>query len=141
MKAKIKRIMAMLLFSVVLVSMGMGNVCSAASWKTMNLSSYNTDYYISNTFVSEGDVLLQFDVYQNTSNVGLQANFGTVEAQYKDYKGNWVTADTYTMSLRKGPNGINTYISETIKNLYGTCRLVFTSDNTVRIGGSIRYFS
>lgn len=141
MKAKTKRIMAMLLFSVVLVSMGMGNVCSAASWKTMNLSSYSTRDYTSSTFVSQGDVLLQVEVYQNTSIVSQQASFATVETQRLDYQGNWVTVNTYNMSLRLGQNGIGTYLSEQIKNWGGTCRLVFTSDKSVRISGSIQYFS
>lgn len=141
MKAKTKRIMAMLLFSVVLVSMGMGNVCSAASWKTMNLSSYSTRDYTSSTFVSQGDVLLQVEVYQNTSIVSQQASFATVETQRKDNNGKWVTVNSYLMSLNRGQNGIGTYLSKNIENWGGTCRLVFTSDNTVKIRGSIEYFS
>lgn len=141
MKTKTRRIIAMLLFSVVLVSMGMGSVCSAASWKTMRLSSYNTKNYTSSTFVSQGDVLLQLEVYQNTSNISQQASYATVETQRKDNNGQWITVNSYFMSLKMGQNGIATHLIKNIENLGGTCRLVFTSDETVKIGGSIQYFN
>lgn len=128
-----KRIIAMVLFTVLLMS----NVCYAGTWKTMNMSSV-TKNYTSSTFVSNGDVLLDFGVYQ-ASAYG-QADFGTVELQRRDYSGNWVTVETISHSLFKGSTNLRTHFGGNFKTLRGTCRLVFHSDSSVRIEGYIQYF-
>lgn len=128
-----KRIVAMVLFTVLL----MGNVCYAGTWKTININSV-TKNYTSSTFVSNGDVLLDFSVFQAAA-YG-QADFGTVEFQSKNSSGQWVTIETISKPLAKGSTSLITYFGGNFKTIRGTCRLVFYSDSSVRIQGSIKYF-
>lgn len=134
---KTKSFVVTFICTVLLVS----NVCYAGTWHTMRIGPTVTRQYTSSTFVSNGDVSIDLGVWQATSTVSAQASSGTVEFQRLDSLGNWVTVDRIANSLFKGSTSLRTHFGKIVKTLHGTCRIVFTSDKSVRIEGNLQYFT